>query len=145
MSSDGAVWGSTREGPAPPPRSARGGAATTRGDAKVGAGGAKQSVEVLRAPAVVALRELLGAVADPVLGKAAPTGEVRLAERLVAEARGSAHITPVEIPDARRLPVDDGDAGAVVLVEHGEHRPQPGRGVHERPFTDLARQRDRLD
>ena len=102
-------------------------------------------------PAEVPLGDLLRLVVDAVLLEAAPAAVVGLAERglvlqslLLGDLTLVADLTRVELPQPRRLPVHDHDAGGVELVEHRQQGPDPGCRVHLDPVAHPARQLDLL-
>ncbi|GAA1123827.1 hypothetical protein GCM10009577_53840 [Streptomyces javensis] len=76
----------------------------------------------------VAFAQLIGLVADPVLGE--PRGVVGLAQRTVPDFLQLPGLVEVVLPDLAGPPVHDDGAGTVVLVQHGQHGADVRIGVH---------------
>jgi hypothetical protein len=105
---------------------------------------ARLLVQPLGHGAVVPLGQLVGLVPRGVLPHARRV--VGLAQ-LPAAQRSAAldHLVPVEVEEPGPAAVHDHHPAAVVLVQHGQQRPDPRRLVDHVPVPDRARQLDLLE
>lgn len=98
----------------------------------------EQPLELADEPPVVPFAQLVGLAADPVLGE--PRGVVGPAQRTVADRFQFPDLVEVVLPDLGGVLVHDDRAGAVVLVEHRQHRTDVGIGVHHDARASAPRQ-----
>jgi hypothetical protein len=97
-------------------------------DEKVEAPAPEQLLRLADESPVVPLAQPVRLVADPVLGE--PLGVVRPAQRPLADRLQLPGLVEVVLPHLAGPLVHDDRAGAVVLVEHAQHRTNVRIGVH---------------
>ena len=93
----------------------------------------------------MALRELVGLVTRAALGEPVPAGVRGAAQRATLETPRVSQLAEVQLPDVGRLPVHHHRTAPPVLVENGEHRPDPRRRVDHDPVAKRARKADELE